>query len=174
MNANKIDYSEIIHEARRGLMHKREQLIEEVDNMGSMLQALDEMDGLISENGRLCDEIEQLRQQLAEEKRQRAELEMQLGEMSKLSAGVAKKASQDELTTALRTYINISKRKTLSKRSAVKMMIMELTSAVGLTLPDDVKAALDCLDDEQAEGSAVTVNVAAGGINVQQANTVGR
>lgn len=174
MNANKIDYSEIIHEARRGLVYKREQLIEEVDNMGSLLQVMDDMESLMTDNERLKDEIEQLRQQLADEKRQRAELEMQLGEMSKLSAGVAKKASQDELTKALRTYINISKRKTLSKRSAVKMMIMELTSAVGLTLPDDVKAALDCLDDEQTDSSGVTVNVAAGGINVQQANTVGR
>jgi hypothetical protein len=47
--------------------------------------------------------------------------------------------------------VNISKRKTLSKRVAVKMMIMELGNAIGLTFPEDMIATLESLDDEQTE-----------------------
>ena len=68
-----------------------------------------------------------------------------------MSVGVAKKSSQDEVQKALRTYVNISKRKTLSKRVAVKMMIMELGNAIGLTFPEDMIATLEALDDEQTE-----------------------
>ena len=76
---------------------------------------------------------------------------------------------------ALRIYINISKRKTLSKRVAVKMMIMELANAIGLSFPEDMVAALEALDDEQeTEAGVGIVNVQAGGINVQQANVVKR
>ena len=76
---------------------------------------------------------------------------MKLSELSKLSVGVAKKSSQDEVLKGLRTYINISKRKTLSKRVAVKMMIMELANAIDLSFPEDMVATLEALDDEQSE-----------------------
>jgi hypothetical protein len=65
--------------------------------------------------------------------------------------GVAKKSSQDEVLKALRTYVNVSKRKTLSKRVAVKMMIMELGNAIGLSFPEDMMTTLEALDDEQSE-----------------------
>ena len=82
------------------------------------------------------------------------EKEMKLSELSKLSVGVAKKSSHDEVLKALRTYMNFSKRKTLSKRVAVKMMIMELANAIGLTFPEDMIGTLEALDDEPSEEKA--------------------
>ena len=76
---------------------------------------------------------------------------MKLTELGKLSAGVARKSSQDDVLKGLRTYINISKRKTLSKRVAVKMIIMELVNAIDLSLPEDMVATLEALDDETSE-----------------------
>ena len=86
-----------------------------------------------------------------------AQLETQLNEMSKLSAGVAKKSSQDDVLKAMRTYLNISKRKTLSKREAAKTVFMDLFTSTKLDLPDDIKELLTYLDDEQAEPKVVNV-----------------
>ena len=83
---------------------------------------------------------------------------MKMKEMSKLSAGVAKKASQDDLAKALRIYLNISKRKTVSKREAAKMVITEMLNSAKLELPEDIMEMLDHLDDEQTEAKVVNVN----------------
>jgi hypothetical protein len=102
---------------------------------------------------------------------------MQLGEMSKLSVGVAKKASQEELLPALRVFVNKSKRKKLEKRIAVKEMVLEMANANGLTLPEEFAAVIDSLDDEEVASPTYvsnTVMVQPGGINVQQANTVSK
>ncbi len=85
------------------------------------------------------------------------QLETQLNEMSKLSAGVAKKSSQDDVLKAIRTYLNISKRKTLSKREAAKTVLMDLFTSTRLDLPDDIKELLTYLDDEQPEAKVVNV-----------------
>ena len=58
---------------------------------------------------------------------------------------------ETDLLRALRTYINKSKRKRLSKRETAKMVVMELVNTVKITLPDDLSEALDSLDDEQME-----------------------
>ena len=153
-----------VSDMSRELKRKCERLTEEAEMDKVILMALESWESLVEEN-------EKLQQQLAEERKQRAELEMQYSELSKLSAGVAKKASQEELLKAMRTFVNKSKRKTLGKRTQVKNLIMDMANTIGLTFPEDFSVMLDSLDDEQPE-SAVTVNVAAGGINVQQANRV--
>ena len=43
------------------------------------------------------------------------------------------------------------KLKELSKRVAVKVMILELANAIGLSFPEDMMATLEALDDEQTE-----------------------
>ena len=110
---------------------------------------------LMSENEKQTAEIESLREQLQEEKRLRAEMEMKMAEMSKLSAGMAKKSSEEDLLKALRTYANRSKRKTLDKRTFAKSAILEIANVNNLTLPEDLATTVDSLDDEQAEPKIV-------------------
>ena len=141
----------MMHDVRRALGSEKERLKERVEQLDGVIKMTDVTDELLSqiedlkeENGRLNGENDRLRKDVEEK-------EMKLSELSKLSVGVAKKSSQDEVLKALRTYINISKRKTLSKRVAVKMMIMELANAIGLVFPEDMIATLEALDDEQSE-----------------------
>ena len=136
---------------RRTLGSEKERLTERIEQWEGFMKMADMTDELLSqiddlndENERLSVENERLRQEVQEK-------DMKLSELSKLSVGVAKKSSQDEVLKALRTYVNVSKRKTLSKRVAVKMMIMELGNAIGLTFPEDMIATLEALDDEQTE-----------------------
>ena len=153
-----IDYSEMMRDARRGLERQREQLEEKVDAMSGYLKILDATDGILAERDRWKEEAEMLREQLQEAGEREAKLEMQLKEMTKLSASVAGKASQDELQKALSTFIRKSKQKRLEKRVAVKEMVLELAIANGITFPTDVAATLDALDDEQTEAKVVNVS----------------
>ena len=145
------DYKEMMHDVRRALVSEKERLTERIEQLEGVVKMADMTDELLSqiedlkdENERVNEENERLRQEVQEK-------EMKLSELSKLSVGVAKKSSQDVLLKALRTYANVSKRKTLSKRVAVKVMIMELANAVSLSFPEDMVATLESLDDEQAE-----------------------
>ena len=57
----------------------------------------------------------------------------------------------------LRSYLKTSKRKTLAKREAAKMVITELFANAKVELPDDIEDMLDHLDDEQIEPKVVNV-----------------
>jgi hypothetical protein len=163
--------------ARRALDREREKMVERVELVNGLARAMEAVDELLDENESLKAEIEMLRAQVQVEKEQRIKAEMQLGEMSKLSVGVAKKASQEELLPALRVFVNKSKRKKLEKRIAVKEMVLEMANANGLTLPEEFAAVIDSLDDEEVASPTYvsnTVTVQPGGINVQQANTVSK
>ena len=151
MKTNLDEYKEVMHDVRRALGGEKERLTERIEQLEGFMKMADMTDELLSqiddlndENERLSVENERLRQEVREK-------DMKLSELSKLSVGVAKKSSQDVLLKALRTYANVSKRKTLSKRVAVKVMIMELANAVSLSFPEDMVATLESLDDEQAE-----------------------
>lgn len=178
---NKEEMKEMAQDARRALGRERERMMEEVGRVDELLGVLDTTDELLAEVDRLNDELagkdaelDNLHQQLQEEKERSQALEMKLSELSKLSAGVAKKSSQDDLQKALRIFLNISKRKMIGKREVAKTVITEMITSAKLTLPDDIMDLLDHLDDEQTDNPPVTVNVGAGGINVQQANVVNR
>lgn len=112
---------------------------------------------MLDENVRLREDLEELQEQLLEEKDLRTKAEIQLKEMSQLSAGVAKKASQDELLKAIRAFVNKSKRKKIEKRIAVKEMVLEMVNANSIVLPEDLALAIDALDDEQTEARVVNV-----------------
>lgn len=137
--------------AQRELEHKLERMREEKEKVDNYLMAIEVARRLTSENEKQAAEIETLRQQLQEEKRLRAQQEVKLTEVSKLSVGMAKKASQDDLSKALRTYLNTSKRKTQSKREAAKTVFMEMLISAKLELPDDIMEQLEHLDDEQED-----------------------
>ena len=102
-------------------------------------------------------EIANLRQQLLEVKEQKLASETKLSELSKLSAGVAKKSSLDDMIKAMHSYLNISKRKTQVKREAAKMVFTELFSSAKMDLPEDISELLEHLDDAQAEAKVVNV-----------------
>ena len=157
MAENYDDFGEMAHDAQRALEREREELMERAEQLNVYMQLLDRINEVVAENRRLRDEYEEVQQQLDEEKQQRAELEMKLMEMTKLSAGVAKKASQEELLKAIRVFVNKSKRKKIEKRIAVKEMVLEMANANGVTLPEELAATIDALDDEQPEAKVVTV-----------------
>ena len=142
---------------RRNFEQQRDEYIDGVAQMEEYLEMLDLIDKLTKKNEELEEEIESLQQQLADEKRQRTEMETKMNEMSKLSAGMAKKASQNDFEKALRIFLNTSKRKTMSKREAAKTVIMELLSSAKIEISDDVLELLDHLDDEQTEPKVVNV-----------------
>ena len=112
-------------DAHRALNQERNQLDETIEMMKGLLSALETAKKVQSENDNLKKENEALRAQFQEEKEQRLKAEMQLNEMSKLSASVAGRASQDEVQKALRVFVNKSKRKKLEKRIMVKEMVLE-------------------------------------------------
>lgn len=157
METDKILLNELVHDARRSLEKEREEINERAEKINAFMKMADHVDEVLTENDGLREEIDSLRSQLAEEKALRSELETKFSEMGKLSAGVAKKASQDDLLRAMRSYLNISKRKSPSKREAAKMVFTELFTTAKLDLPEDILELLSHLDDEQLEAKVVNV-----------------
>lgn len=157
MEINFSELSDWCDGARRTLDSEREKIMERVELVDGLARAMEAIDEILSENESLKAEIEMQRAQLQAEKEQRTKAEMQLGEMSKLSAGVAKKASQEEVLKAIRVFVNKSKRKKIDKRIAVKEMVLELANANGIVLPEDLATTIDALDDEQTEAKVVNV-----------------
>ena len=152
-------------DARHALNREVEQLREKEEQIEEYLKALNAMDELLAEvddlKGELEDrqqEIDSLCQQLQEEKERGLAAEMRLSELSKLSAGVAKKSSQDDLFKAMRSYLKTSRRKTLGKREASKMVFTELLTTAKMEMPDDIMELLEHLDDEQADPKVVNVH----------------
>ena len=164
LNVNKEEMKETAQDARRALERERDRKMEEVEQVDGLLRVMDGVDELLAEIDHLNEkvmtqdeEMESLRQQLQEEKERNQALEMKLSEMSKLSAGVAKKSSQEELIKALRTFVNKSKHKRIEKRIAIKEMVLEIANANGIILPEDLAATIDSLDDVQPEAKVVNV-----------------
>ena len=151
MSTEMIDYKEKMREMRRALDEEQERLTDKIDRLNGLMKMADVTDKLISELESLRDELEAEREENERLRQLLKEKEMQLNELSKLTTGVAKKSSQDDLQKALNTYINVSKRKTISKRMMVKTIIMELCNAVDFTMPKDMAETLEALDEEQAD-----------------------
>jgi hypothetical protein len=151
------DLKEGVRDARRALDSKCEEAMESLQQMQGFSRVLEAAEQMLDENVRLREDLEELQEQLLEEKDLRTKAEIQLKEMSQLSAGVAKKASQDELLKAIRVFVNKSKRKKIEKRIAVKEMVLEMVNANSIVLPEDLALAIDALDDEQTEARVVNV-----------------
>lgn len=155
MSIESEDFMDWADGAQRELEYKLEHLREKGKQIENYRLAIDMARKLAEEKEKQSAEIESLSQQLQEEKRLRAELEMKMAEMSKLSAGMAKKASEEDVLKVLRTYANRSKRKTLDKRTFAKSAILEIANVNNLTLPEDLATTVESLDDEQAEPKVV-------------------
>lgn len=192
------DLKEQLREAKRYLDSEHERLQEQIDTHNSYLKLLDHYDDVLVENEHLKGDLEQqqtendrLHEQLDDKDRRLKEMEAllkekeallkeketQLNELGKFSVGVAKKSPQEGLEKAFRIYLNTSKRKTQAKREAAKTQLLDFIATAKLEMPEDIMEALNHLDDEQLPEPApvnTSVTVQAGGINVQQANTVAR
>ena len=157
MKTNLDEYKEVMHDVRRALGGEKERLTERIEQLEGFMKMADMTDELLSqiddlngENERLSVENERLRQEVREK-------DMKLSELSKLSVGVAKKSSQDEVLKALRTFVNKSKRKKYEKRVAIKEMVLEMANANSIVFPEDLSATLESLDDEPSESKVVNV-----------------
>ena len=131
------------------------------------LQVVEATKELLREINRLKADNEALRMEIDGLNQQLQEKDTQLKELNKLSAGVAKKSSQDDVSKALRIYLNTSKRKTLAKREAAKTVFLELIAAAKLDVPEEIMDLLNHFDDEQlVEQPQVTTG---GGVNADLA-----
>lgn len=148
-NVNTEELKEAARETRRQLQSELERKMEEAEEVKIQIRVveatqelLDEIDRLNSENEAQQKEIDDLNQQLQDK-------DIQLKELGKLSAGVAKKSSADDVSKAIRIYLNTSKRKNLSKREAAKTVLLELITAAKLDLAEDIMDSLSHFDDEE-------------------------
>ena len=149
---------------RRGFEQQRDEYLDGVAQMEEYLEMLELVEKLTKRCEKLEENVELWQKQSADknqlymdEKERRQDVEMKLAEMTKLSASIAKKASDEALRNALRIYANTSKRKTVDKRIFAKTAILEMANANGLTLPQEFAASIESLDDEQTEPRVVNV-----------------
>ena len=157
MKTNLDEYKEMMHVVRRALGSEKERLTERIEQVDGVMKVADMTDELLSEIDDLKEENERLNAEHERLREDVQEKEMKLSELSKLSAGVAKKSSQDEVLKALRTFVNKSKRKKYEKRVAIKEMVLELANANSIVFPEDLSATLESLDDEPSESKVVNV-----------------
>ena len=158
----------------RQLKREQEELDERAEQLKTRMRMaeatksmLNRMKQLEDENHLLRETNEEQERQLQEKDNQLKEKDTQLKELNKLSAGVAKKSSQDDVSKALRIYLNTSKRKTLAKREAAKTVFLELIAAAKLDVPEEIMYLLNHFDDEQlVEQPQVTTG---GGVNAELA-----
>ena len=157
------------------MYRERERLQEQIDMQNSYLKFYEQYEYMVERVERLESELEQ---QVAENDilhQQLDDKDMKLNEMSKFSVNMAKKSSQEGLEKAFRIYLNTSKRKTQAKREVARAQLLDFITTAKLEMPEDIMDQLNHLDDEQPESAPMTnVTVQAGGINVQQANKVGK
>lgn len=166
---------EELREAKRNMYRERERLQEQIGMQNCYLKFFEQYEYMVERVERLESELEQ---QVAENDilhQQLDDKDMKLNEMSKFSVNMAKKSSQEGLEKAFRIYLNTSKRKTQAKREVARAQLLDFITTAKLEMPEDIMDQPNHLDDEQPESAPMTnVTVQAGGINVQQANKVGK
>ncbi len=162
---NLFDYVQMLEAARNELEQEQKELAQEQERLAEKTKRVDwskqcfeAARDLFAENKKLSEDIVKLQKQLDEEKRQRADLEMNLAETRKLMDSIAKKSSEEGVQKAIQTFVNYSKRKTSDKRTYIKNTILEFSSVNRISLPEELSATIDCLDDEQTEPKSVTMN----------------
>lgn len=166
---NYTEIKELLSEVKRQMERDRSRMEEELEtkmgflkvidgcseyakNHELLLQQLEEKEAMVES---LTEQLQQQKQKIESLKQQLQEKEVRLSELGKLSAGVAKKSSQDDVSKALRIYLNNSKRKTLSKREAAKTVILEFITAAKLEISEDIMELLSHYDDETPEPAIV-------------------
>ena len=154
-------FSSAASEAYRQLQHELDRKIDEAEELKIQMRVMEATQGLLDEIDRLKAENEAQREEIDDLHQQIDDRDRRLKELGQLSAGVAKKSSADDVEKAMRIYMNMSKRKTQSKREAAKTVLLELITAAKLGMPEDFMETLSHFDDEEQADqpqSAGTVN----------------
>ena len=146
---NTEELKEAARETGRQLQDALERKMEEAEEVKRQLRVVEATQGLLDEIDQLSADNEALRQEIDDLNRQLQDKDTQLKELGKLSAGVAKKSSADDVAKAIRIYLNTSKRKTQSKREAAKTVLLELITAAKLEMAEDIMEMLSHFDDEE-------------------------
>ena len=170
-----IDLREASRDAMRALEQERDRCMDRMTEVEGYLKVLGCIDELRAENERLKEELEQQQAENEDLHQQLEDKDMKLNELGKFSVNMAKKLSQEVLEKAFRKYLNISKRKTQAKHEVAKVQLLDFITTAKFEMPEDIMEQLNQLDDEVVPEPApvnTSVTVQAGGINVQQANTV--
>ncbi len=143
------ELKEAVREMYRQLQNELEKKMEEAEEMKTQLRVVEATQGLLDEIDRLNSVNEEQQKEIDELNQQLQDKDTQLKELGKLTAGVAKKSSADDVSKAIRIYLNTSKRKTQSKREAAKTVLLELITAAKLDLAEDIMESLSHFDDEE-------------------------
>ena len=146
---NKEELKEAARETYRQLQNEFERKMEEAEEVKKQMQVMEATQGLLDEIERLNAVIETLQEENDGLNQQLQDKDTQLKELGKLSAGVAKKSSADDVAKAIRIYLNTSKRKTQSKREAAKTVLLELITSAKLEMSEDIMESLSHFDDEE-------------------------
>ena len=160
-NVNTEELNEAAREMYRQLQSELERKANEAEELKIQMRVVEATQELLEGIERLKAENESQRQEIDRLNEQIHDRDMRLKELGQLSAGVAKKSSADDVSKAIRIYLNTSKRKTQSKREAAKTVLLELITAAKLDMAEDIMEMLSHFDDEELTDqpqSAGTVN----------------
>ena len=148
-NVNTEELNEAAREMYRQLQSELERKANEAEELKIQMRVVEATQGLLEGIERLKAENESQRQEIDRLNEQIHDRDMRLKELGQLSAGVAKKSSADDVSKAIRIYLNTSKRKTQSKREAAKTVLLELITAAKLDMAEDIMEMLSHFDDEE-------------------------
>ena len=148
-NVNTEELNEAAREMYRQLQSELERKANEAEELKIQMRVVEAKQELLEGIERLKAENESQRQKIDRLNEQIHDRDMRLKELGQLSAGVAKKSSADDVSKAIRIYLNTSKRKTQSKREAAKTVLLELITAAKLDMAEDIMEMLSHFDDEE-------------------------
>ena len=148
-NVNTEELKEAAREAYRRMQDELERKIDEAEELKTQMRVVEATQGLLDKIDEQDSEIEALNEEIDRLNEQIHDRDRRLKELGQLSAGVAKKSSADIVEKAMRMYMNMSKRKTQSKREAAKTVLLELITAAKLEMPEDFMETLSHFDDEE-------------------------
>ena len=150
--SEKVEPEELKEAARgayRQLQDELERKTAEAEELKVRMCVVEATQGLLEEIDRLKTEAETMLNEIDGLNQLIQEKDMQLKELRQLTAGVAKKSSADDVSKAIRIYLNMSKRKTQSKREVAKSILLELITAAKLELSEGIMESLNHFDDEE-------------------------
>jgi len=176
---NTEELKEAARVTHRRLQDALERKIDEAEDLKIQMRVVEATQELLDDIDRLNADIVSLHEEIDGLNQQLQDKDTQLKELGKLSAGVAKKSSADDVSKAIRIYLNTSKRKTQSKREAAKTVLLDLITAAKLEMSEDIMESLSHFDDEeltdqpQSPGS-VNEEVVSAAVGHSQPGSIGR